>query len=229
MPAENPANAPERKSARTLLIFAPPDFGLARISVWWQSRFVAASLAPGFLVAAPSMRCPFFNHTLVLLIDHGDEGSFGFVVNRMTELEIEDVFNEVGVAGDAAATVRAPVMLGGPVSPESGWILYDAEGVPQPSTGRTIAVGKGIACSASLELLERIARGDGPDTCAMMLGYSGWGEGQLESEVKQGSWIPVDLDYGLMFQTPIENRWEAALATLGIDPARVIDNQIASA
>jgi putative transcriptional regulator len=63
----------------------------------------------------------------------------------------------------------------------------------------------------------------------MMLGYSGWGEGQLESEMKQGSWIPVDLDYDLVFDTPIEHRWEAALATLGIDPARVIDNQIASA
>ena len=229
MPAENPANAPARKTARTLLIFAPPEFGLATFSVWWHSRLVAASLAPGFLVAAPSMRCPFFNHTLVLLIDHGDEGSFGFVVNRMTELEIEDVFNEVGVAGDAAGTVRAPVMLGGPVSPESGWILYDPEGVPQPSSGQTIAVGQRIACSASLELLERIARGDGPDTCAMMLGYAGWGEGQLESEMKQGSWIPVDLDYSLVFDTPVEQRWEAALATLGIDPARVIDNQIASA
>ena len=147
----------------------------------------------------------------------------------MTDLEIEDVFNEVGVTGEAAGTVRAPVMLGGPVSPESGWILYDAEGVPQPSSGQTISVGKGIACSASLEILERIARGDGPDTCAMMLGYSGWGSGQLENEMKLGSWIPVDLDYDLVFDTPIENRWEAALARLGIDPARVIDNQIASA
>ncbi len=175
------------------------------------------------------MRCPFFNHTLVLLIDHGDEGSFGFVLNRMTDLDIGDVFNEVGVSGEAASSVRAPVMLGGPVSPESGWILYDPEGVPQPSSGRTIAVGQRIACSASIELLERIARGDGPDTCAMMLGYSGWGEGQLESEMKLGSWIPVDLDYDLVFDTPIKDRWEAALATLGIDPARVIDNQIASA
>jgi putative transcriptional regulator len=175
------------------------------------------------------MRCPFFNHTLVLLIDHGDEGSFGFVLNRSTDLDIEDVFKEVGVSSEAASTISAPVMLGGPVSPETGWILYDSEGVPKPSTGRSIAVGKGIACSASIELLERIARGDGPDTCAMMLGYSGWGEGQLESEMKQGAWIPVDLDYGLVFDTPVESRWEAALATLGIDPARVIDNQIASA
>ncbi|MBW2376741.1 MAG: YqgE/AlgH family protein, partial [Deltaproteobacteria bacterium] len=118
------------------------------------------------------MRCPFFNHTLVLLIDHGDEGSFGFVLNRATDLEIEDVFSEVGVSREGAAMVLAPVMLGGPVSPESGWILYDTEGVPQPSSGQTIAVGQRIACSASIELLERLARGDGPDTCAMMLGYS---------------------------------------------------------
>lgn len=175
------------------------------------------------------MQCPFFNHTLVLLVDHGDDGSFGFVVNRMTDLEMLDVFNEVGVAGESSDLARAPVLLGGPVSPESGWILYDSEGVPQPSEGKTIAVGKGIACSASLELLERIARGDGPDTCAMVLGYSGWGVGQLEGEMKQGSWIPVDLDYDLVFETPVENRWEAALASLGIDPARVIDSQIASA
>lgn len=175
------------------------------------------------------MRCPFFNHTLVLLIDHGNEGSFGFVVNRSTDLQIADVFNEVGVTGDAADSVETPVLLGGPVSPESGWIIYDAEGVPQPTSGQTIAIGGGISCSASIEILERIARGDGPETCAMILGYSGWGAGQLESEMKQGSWIPVDLDYSLVFETPIEMRWEAALATLGIDPARVIDNQVASA
>ena len=175
------------------------------------------------------MRCPFFNHTLVLLIDHGDEGSFGFVVNRETDLGIQDVFKEVGVSGESASNVRAPVMLGGPVSPESGWILYDAEGVPRPATGQTITVGKGIACSASVELLERMARGDGPDTCAMILGYAGWGAGQLESEMKQGSWIPVDLDYDIVFETPVETRWEAALASLGIDPAHLIDNQIASA
>lgn len=175
------------------------------------------------------MRCPFFNHTLVLLVDHGDEGSFGFVINRRTDLEMTDVFDEVGVSVRAGSDVHAPVLLGGPVSPESGWILYDAEGIPAPSSGKTITVGDRIACSASVDLLERIARGDGPDTCAMMLGYSGWGAGQLESEMRQGSWIPVDLDYQLVFETPIEQRWEAALATLGIDPALVIDSQIGSA
>ncbi len=174
------------------------------------------------------MRCPFFNHTLVLLVDHGEEGSFGFVINRTTDLDMSDVLEEVGLSA-GAPEVHAPVLLGGPVAPESGWILYDSEGIPPPASGKTISVGDRIACSASLDLLQRIARGDGPDTCAMMLGYSGWGAGQLESEMRQGSWIPVDLDYRLIFDTPIENRWEAALATLGIDPALVIDSQIGSA
>lgn len=175
------------------------------------------------------MRCPFFNHTLVLLVDHGDDGSFGFVLNRVTDLDMGDVFQQVGIDQPSVPVSGAPVLLGGPVSPETGWILYDAEGVPLPDTGRTIAVSERIACSASLELLERIARGEGPNTCAMVLGYAGWGAGQLESEVQEGSWIPVDLDYELVFETPLEARWEGALASLGIDPAHVIDSRIASA
>ena len=175
------------------------------------------------------MRCPFFNHTLVLLVDHGDEGSFGFVVNRITDLDMRDVFKEVGLEPAAALEVHAPVLLGGPVSPETGWILYDTHGVPKPESGRTIAVSDRIACSASVELLQRIARGDGPHTCAMVLGYAGWGAGQLEAEMKEGSWIPVDLDYDLVFQTPLESRWQSALETLGIDPGLVIDNHIGSA
>jgi len=175
------------------------------------------------------MRCPFFNHTLVLLVDHGNEGSFGFVVNRSTDLDMADVFQEVGVDAGPTTAADVPVLLGGPVSPETGWILYDVEGVPQPDSGRTIAVGERMACSASLELLRRMARGEGPHTCAMVLGYAGWGVGQLESEMKEGSWIPVDLDYDLVFGTPVESRWKAALGSLGIDPARVIDSRTASA
>lgn len=175
------------------------------------------------------MRCPFFNHTLVLLVDHGKDGSFGFVVNRTTDLDMRDVFNEVGLEPTDATRVDTPVLLGGPVSPETGWILYDALGVPKPDSGRTIAVGERIACSASLELLQRIARGDGPHTCAMVLGYAGWGAGQLEGEMREGSWIPVDLDYDLVFQTPLETRWQSALGSLGIDPGLVIDNHIGSA
>lgn len=175
------------------------------------------------------MRCPFFNHTLVLLVDHSEEGSFGFVINKTTDLSMDEVLAEVGIDGKGNIAMRAPVLLGGPVSPESGWILYDSEGTSHPRSGRTIFVNDRIACSASLDLLEQMAQGDGPDRCAMLLGYAGWGPGQLEEEMSQGSWIPVDLANDLVFDTVVDRRWEAALASLGIDPMRVIDTHIANA
>lgn len=173
------------------------------------------------------MRCPFFNHTLVLLIDHSEEGSFGFVLNKTTDLSMSDVLREAGVRSDAQ--VEAPVLLGGPVSPESGWILYDADGQPEPRSGKTIFVDEKLACSASLDLLQQLAQGQGPGRCAMILGYAGWSPGQLEAEMQQGSWIPVDLEHRLVFETPVEQRWTAALSTLGIDPARVVDSHVGNA
>ena len=176
------------------------------------------------------MRCPFFNHTLVLLIDHGDDGSFGFVVNRKTDLEITDVFDEVGVTPARLPTrCRRPCCSAARCPRSPGGSSTTPKGFPSRRRARPSPSATASRAARRIELLERIARGDGPETCAMMLGYSGWGAGQLESEMKQGSWIPVDLDYSLVFETPIDLRWEAALATLGIDPARVIDNQIASA
>ncbi|MEM7435316.1 MAG: YqgE/AlgH family protein [Myxococcota bacterium] len=218
-----------RQNERAVVTSERLHFALAGRLDRWQSAFVSPSLAPGFLVASPSMRCPFFNHTLVLLVDHGDEGSFGFVLNRTTDLDMGDIFEEVGVEPKEASLGESPVLLGGPVSPETGWILYDAAGVPAPESGRTIAVGDRIACSASIEMLHRIATGNGPETCAMVLGYAGWGAGQLEHEMVEGSWIPVDLDYRLVFETPIDARWESALASLGIEPGHVIDNRVGSA
>lgn len=186
-------------------------------------------MAPGLLVASPSMGCPFFNHTLVLLVDHSEEGSFGFVLNKATDLSMIDVFKEVGVPGRSELATSTPVLLGGPVSPEAGWILYDSAGIAHPQSGRTIFVNDRIACSASLELLQQLADGGGPTACAMLLGYAGWGPGQLEAEMSQGSWIPVDFEHELVFETPVEHRWKAALATLGIDPARVVDTHVANA
>ncbi len=175
------------------------------------------------------MRCPFFNHTLVLLVDHSEEGSFGFVINKGTELSMNQVLSEVGIAGSHREALHAPVLLGGPVSPESGWILYDSDGVTHPRSGRTIFVSEHLACSASMDLLEQLAQGQGPQRCAMLLGYAGWGPGQLDEEMSQGSWIPVDLKNELVFDTDIDDRWKAALATLGIDPGRVMDTHVANA
>jgi putative transcriptional regulator len=179
-------------------------------------------------VAAPSLSCPFFNHTVVLLIEHGGQGSFGFVINRPTDVGFQEELGEVGLASGAARAPEAPVMMGGPVSPETGWILYDPTSGPIPDA-EALAVNDRLALSASVDTLRALAAGSGPLRRLLLLGYSGWGEGQLEREMRDGSWIPVDLDPALLFEVPVEDRWVRALAQLGIDPARVSGNGMASA
>jgi putative transcriptional regulator len=179
-------------------------------------------------VAAPSLTCPFFHHTVVVLIDHGEEGSFGFVVNRPTDVHLRQVLGEVGVAVEGAVPPEAPVLLGGPVSPETGWILYDPASGPAPEQ-EAMAVSEGLALSASVEMLRAMAAGQGPARRVLLLGYAGWGQGQLEREMREGSWIPVDLEPSLVFDVPVEERWSRALALLGIDPARVSSKGVASA
>jgi putative transcriptional regulator len=177
-------------------------------------------------VAAPSLQCPFFNHTVVLLVDHGDDGSFGFVLNRSADVGFDAVLRELAIEGDEAGTT--PVLVGGPVSVEAGWIVFDPTDGEYPSE-ETIVVAEGIAVSASLDMLRLLAGGQGPSRRVMTLGYAGWGPDQLENEMAEGSWIPVDLDPELVFEVPVEDRWLRALELLGVDPARVASHGVASA
>jgi putative transcriptional regulator len=186
-------------------------------------------LVPGLLVAAPSLRCPFFNHTVVLLLDHGEQGSFGFVVNRPTEVRFGQVLGEVGIDVGSGGPPEAPVLIGGPVSPETGWILYDPTTAAAEVEHAFMPVGERLAVSASIEMLRELAAGEGPTRRVLFLGYAGWGEGQLEQEMRDGSWIPVGLDPALIFEVPVEDRWSRSLALLGIDPARVSSRGVASA
>lgn len=185
-------------------------------------------LEPCFLVAAPSLACPFFNHTVVLLVDHRDDGSLGFVVNRPAELGFGEILQQIGVEVSPGTPVDAPVMLGGPVAPETGWLLFD------PAEGEVLDEGvlrihRNLAVSANPDMLDVIARGEGPTDHVMLLGYAGWDPGQLDQEIREGSWIVVDLDPALVFDLPTDERWGAALAKLGIDPARVVGTRVADA
>jgi putative transcriptional regulator len=178
---------------------------------------VTITAAPGFLVAAPSLRCPFFGHSLVLLLDHGEGGTFGFVVNRPADVSFKSIAKQLGME---TTTVDAPVMIGGPVSQETGWILFDPESIDLDAV-EADEILDGLAVSASKDLLVRMAEGHGPRTSLVIFGYAGWAPGQLESEMREGSWIPVDYDRELVFELPVADRWRAALEKLGIDPARV--------
>lgn len=183
--------------------------------------YVNTGIAPGLLVAAPSLSCPFFHHSVVLVVDHDAGGSFGFVINKLAGVALDTLIDQMDIP--RTVTTSLPVLMGGPVSPQSGWIVYDREEAlaAEGDEDRALVIGDRLAFTASLGVLEQMAHGDGPGRGVMLLGYSGWSAGQLEHEMQQGSWIPADLDLDLIFSTPVADRWTAALSAIGIDPGRM--------
>jgi putative transcriptional regulator len=182
---------------------------------------MSSELAPGFLVAAPSLLDPNFRRTVVLLVDHRSEGSLGFVINRPAGVRLSGMYEALGLPIGADRRVDAPVLVGGPVAPETGWLVF--EHAPASSKAEDIVrVSADIAVSASRELLRTVVQHEGVvGRFSLVLGYAGWGPGQLDEEISQGAWIPVDLDANIVFDAPYEERWTAALRSLGIDPGRL--------
>ena len=184
---------------------------------------------PGFLVAAPSLGCPFFHHTVVLLIDHGSDGSFGIVVNKPAPVSFGEVLGDLRVPIEATRPPDLPVHVGGPVSPDTGWLVFDPEGYEERLGDRALEIGRSLSLTSSFSVLEAIAHGHGPARAIMSLGYSGWGPGQLESEMREGSWIPTDVDAAIVYDVPVEERWERALRASGIDPAWLVTRDLPQA
>lgn len=182
----------------------------------------ADELGPGLLVAAPPIREPAFRRSVVLLVEHRAEGSFGFVVNRPTARTVADVLSDLGLEGVRGGGFDDKLVLdGGPVAPGSGWLLYTPGGAHARVEG-SVDLSDDLAISASRDLLERIADGTGPSPYQLVLGHAGWGPGQLDGELEAGAWLPVGLDASVVFRTPAEDRWARALRLAGIDPARLV-------
>jgi putative transcriptional regulator len=179
-----------------------------------------SQLAPGFLVAAPSLLDPNFKRTVVLLVDHRPEGSLGFVVNRPAQVQMRAMMERLGLAIASTAIPDTSVLVGGPVNPQTGWIVFE-QGQITANNEDVVRLSDRLAVSASRELLETLVAHKGPERMLLVLGYSGWGAGQLDAEIAQGAWIPVDFDERIVFDTPFEDRWSSALRILGIDPARL--------
>jgi putative transcriptional regulator len=157
---------------------------------------------------------------VVLLVDHRPEGSLGFVINRPAQVRLPSMLDALGLQSPAAKPPDSPVLVGGPVAPDTGWIVFELS--PSHSFGdEVVHVSSKLAVSASRELLENTVHGRGPDRLMLVLGYAGWGPAQLDAEIAQGAWIPVDLDESIVFDTPYDDRWASALKSLGIDPARL--------
>jgi putative transcriptional regulator len=168
------------------------------------------------LIAMPAMADPRFAHSLTYIIKHDAEGAVGLVVNKPLNLPLTKLLSEVSLP--ATAPLRDPesrVLFGGPVNPQMGFVLHP-DGREWKST---VTVEDGICVTSSRDILEAIAAGSGPDDYIVVLGYAGWGPGQLEQEIVANAWLTCPADNDLLFHVPLKERWSAGIHRLGIDPA----------
>ncbi|KYF72858.1 YqgE/AlgH family protein [Sorangium cellulosum] len=186
----------------------------------------ASVLAPGFLIASPPLGDPNFDKTVVLLAVHSEGGALGFVVNRPAPMTLGELLSFAGYGNDLKDP--APVYLGGPVQPSSGWILCLDPALGGDESG-VIPVGSRVRVTSSRSAFDALAadavRGAvaaDPRHRTVLLGYSGWGPGQLEREIAAGAWLPVPLDEGVLFDVAADRRWEQAYALLGLRPIEVM-------
>jgi putative transcriptional regulator len=175
----------------------------------------SANLAPGLLLAMPQLADPNFFRAVVLMIEHGDQGSFGLVINHPSPIKASELLDslEMSWRGEDSAVVWA----GGPVSPSTGWVLHEPIGSAHPGLGGTIEITSTISLSTSPDRLRAIAT-EPPRNVRLLLGYSGWGPGQLAAEMARGAWLHTAADPSLVFETPADQMWEAAMRSLGVNP-----------
>ena len=176
------------------------------------SRIVEiASLADQFLIAMPSMRDPSFVRGVAFVCQHNAEGAMGIVVNRLSEYRLGDVLAQMGLKSEIAAVEDAPVLIGGPVQPERGFVLH----TPHGNWDSSYKVSDMLCVTTSRDVLVAIAEGRGPENALVALGYAGWGAGQVETELKENSWLTAPASAEILFATPLEQRWDAAAALVG--------------
>ena len=171
-----------------------------------------------FLIAMPGMEDENFEGSVVYLCEHSPQGALGLVINKPIDIKLENLFEKVELALDRAELRGQPVYFGGPVHTERGFVLHPKTGVPSPYTSTLDIPGAGVEMTTSKDVLEALAQGAGPSKVLVMLGYSGWGAGQLEDELRRNGWLTVDADPSIIFDTPVEERYERALKLLGVDP-----------
>ena len=182
------------------------------------------SLAPGFILASPPLGDPNFDRTVVLMALHSEEGALGFVVNRTAPVTLGELMAQAGY--DESVDDQSPVWIGGPVQPQSGWVVTDDPDL-QPGDG-VIAVGDRIRVSSSRDAFDKLAgdiserRSEEIRKTLVLLGYSGWAPEQLEAEIARGAWLPVPLDESILFDVKPDDRWEKAYALLGLTPSHVM-------
>lgn len=178
-----------------------------------------------FLVSMPDMSSDMFAHSVVYVCAHSHEGAIGFIVNRPSAMTLDELLTHAELPEEDAIeidsiTARTPVREGGPVEANRGFVLHGGD----YKTASTVDIGNGLFLTSTIQVLRAIATGLGPQSHAVMLGYAGWGQGQLEAEIADNTWLVVDADKAMVLGTDDDAKYTAALANIGINPANFVGN-----
>ena len=180
-----------------------------------------------FLIAMPSLRDGTFAGTVVYMCEHTEKGALGLVINKPIDITLKNLFEKVELSLDREDLASKPVYFGGPVQTERGFVLHESLGGAGDEGGHynsSLRIPGGLEMTTSKDVLEALSSGAGPKKILVTLGYSGWGAGQLEDEMQRNGWINVNAEPAIIFDTPVEQRYERALSLLGID-ARMLSQE----
>ena len=179
------------------------------------------NLTNHFLIAMPGLEDASFARSVVYVCEHSERGALGLVINKPSDINLKVLFDKVELPLGRADLVSSPVFQGGPMQMDRGFVLHEptfsqSEKPGEPVYASTMSIPGGLEMTTSKDVLEALSTGAGPRKVLVSLGYSAWGEGQLESELGENSWLTVDADIGVIFDTPVEQRYDKALGLLGL-------------
>ncbi|WP_338845882.1 YqgE/AlgH family protein [Massilia sp. W12] len=183
-------------------------------------RLPQLNLVNHFLIAMPSMHDPVFGGSVVYVCEHNENGALGVVINKPTDMTMQSLFDHIELSVEDGASRTSPmksrpIMFGGPVQDDRGFVLHS----PGGHYSSSLQVTENVVFTTSIDVLEAVATGAGPKQIMVSIGYSGWSPGQLEAEIARNGWLTVSADPSIIFDLPIEERYTAAMRLLGFDPA----------
>ena len=179
------------------------------------------NLTHHFLIAMPGLEDESFSRSVVYVCEHSERGALGLIINKPSDINVKNLFDKVDLSLRREDLRKDPVFHGGPVQTERGFVLHepmlmDKMETDESAYAATMAIPGGLEMTTSKDVLEALSTGAGPRRVLITLGYSSWGEGQLESELGENAWLTVAADLSVIFDTPVAERYDRALALLGL-------------
>ncbi|WP_302175674.1 YqgE/AlgH family protein [uncultured Hydrogenophaga sp.] len=177
------------------------------------------NLTNHFLIAMPGLSDELFGRSVVFMCEHSERGALGLIINKPGEILLPRLFEKVDLNLARDDLAAHPVFQGGPVQTERGFVLHDAVGDDGEGVyASTLSIPGGLEMTTSRDVLEAMALGAGPSRVFVSLGYASWAKGQLESEITENSWLTVEADPAIIFEAPVDQRYERAMGLLGLQP-----------